>query len=244
MKELIEYIAKSIVDKPDEVVVVEVPSEDGVILKLQVAPEDTGKVIGKEGRIAKAMRTLLRVAAIRKGTRATLEIVSDAPSPDSSTSESFVNSWPLREFIDKQITPELMADIGAAHRSGRRLFIVTSDLDSQRSVVWNMGAIAAHGGDGDLGLGDARLFQDVDVGGAAAERQRPGPRRQVLADGGVDVDDDHVVAGRHQPVGQPPPHQAGPGDDDVHGAPYLQVRRLSSSSRGRISSLPASMPPI
>jgi len=78
MKELIEYIAKSIVDKPDEVTVIEVPGEDGIILKLQVAPEDTGKVIGKEGRIAKAMRTLLRVAAIRKGTRASLEIVSDS----------------------------------------------------------------------------------------------------------------------------------------------------------------------
>jgi uncharacterized protein len=75
MKELIEYIAKAIVDKPEEVKVTEVPSENGVILKLQVAPEDTGKVIGKEGRIAKAMRTLLRVAAIRKGTRATLEII-------------------------------------------------------------------------------------------------------------------------------------------------------------------------
>ena len=72
---------------------------------------------------------------------------ADVFEAGSSTAESFVNSWPLREFIDKQITPELMADIGAAHRSGRRLFIVTSDLNSQRSVVWNMGAIAAHGGD-------------------------------------------------------------------------------------------------
>ena len=79
MKELIEYIAKAIVDNPQEVRVVEEPSDDGVVLKLRVAPEDTGKVIGKEGRIAKAMRTLLRVAAIRKGTRATLEIVSDEP---------------------------------------------------------------------------------------------------------------------------------------------------------------------
>lgn len=75
MKELIEYIAKAIVDKPEEVRVTEEKTENGVILKLQVAPEDTGKVIGKEGRIAKAMRTLLRVAAIRKGTRATLEII-------------------------------------------------------------------------------------------------------------------------------------------------------------------------
>jgi len=75
MKDLIEYIAKSIVDKADEVKVTEEATEDGVVLRLEVAPEDTGKVIGKEGRIAKAMRTLLRVAAIRKGTRATLEIV-------------------------------------------------------------------------------------------------------------------------------------------------------------------------
>jgi predicted RNA-binding protein YlqC (UPF0109 family) len=75
MKELIEYIARSIVDKPEEVKVTEEATEDGIVLRLQVAPEDTGKVIGKEGRIAKAMRTLLRVAAIRKGTRATLEII-------------------------------------------------------------------------------------------------------------------------------------------------------------------------
>ena len=75
MKELIEYIAKSIVDKPEEVRVTEEATEDVIVLRLEVAPEDTGKVIGKEGRIAKAMRTLLRVAAIRKGTRATLEII-------------------------------------------------------------------------------------------------------------------------------------------------------------------------
>lgn len=75
MKELIEYIAKSIVDKPEEVRVTEEVTEDGIVFRLEVAPEDTGKVIGKEGRIAKAMRTLLRVAAIRKGTRATLEII-------------------------------------------------------------------------------------------------------------------------------------------------------------------------
>jgi len=75
MKELIEYIARSIVDNPDAVKVTEEPDEEGVIIRLQVAPEDTGKVIGKEGKIAKAMRTLLRVAAIRKGTRARLEII-------------------------------------------------------------------------------------------------------------------------------------------------------------------------
>jgi predicted RNA-binding protein YlqC (UPF0109 family) len=80
MKELIEYIARAIVDDPDAVKVTEVEVEDGIILRLEVAPDDTGKVIGKEGRIANAMRTLLRVAAIRKGTRATLEIISEPSS--------------------------------------------------------------------------------------------------------------------------------------------------------------------
>ncbi|MEE8374269.1 MAG: KH domain-containing protein [Dehalococcoidia bacterium] len=77
MKDLIEYIARAIVDDPEAVRVTEVEAEDGIILRLEVAPDDTGKVIGKEGRIANAMRTLLRVAAIRKGTRATLEIISE-----------------------------------------------------------------------------------------------------------------------------------------------------------------------
>ena len=75
MKELIEYIAKSIVNLPDSVVVTEEQSEEGITLKLQVADEDKGRVIGKQGRIAEAMRTLLRVKAAKAGTRVTLEIV-------------------------------------------------------------------------------------------------------------------------------------------------------------------------
>jgi predicted RNA-binding protein YlqC (UPF0109 family) len=75
MKELIEYIAKSIVDNPEQVKVTEVPGEDGIIIRLEVDPDDRGKVIGKQGRIAKATRTLLRVAAARRNIRATLEIV-------------------------------------------------------------------------------------------------------------------------------------------------------------------------
>lgn len=75
MKELIEYIAKSIVTKPEEVVVTEERGSDRVYLKLQVAQEDMGRVIGKQGRVAQAMRTLLRVIAVREGTRVDLEIV-------------------------------------------------------------------------------------------------------------------------------------------------------------------------
>ena len=75
MKELIEFIAKSIVNAPDDVVVTEETDEQGVILKLQVADDDKGRVIGKQGRIAAAMRTLIRVKAAKVGTRATLEII-------------------------------------------------------------------------------------------------------------------------------------------------------------------------
>jgi uncharacterized protein len=75
MKELVEYIARSIVNAPDSVVVTEEESEQGITLKLQVADEDKGRVIGKQGRIAEAMRTLVRVKAAKAGTRATLEII-------------------------------------------------------------------------------------------------------------------------------------------------------------------------
>jgi predicted RNA-binding protein YlqC (UPF0109 family) len=77
MKDLIEYIARAIVEYPDEVVVTEEEEEeeeDHIVYHLRVAESDMGRVIGKEGRIANAMRTLLKVAAIRKGTRAVLEI--------------------------------------------------------------------------------------------------------------------------------------------------------------------------
>ncbi|MDD4875904.1 MAG: KH domain-containing protein [Dehalococcoidales bacterium] len=75
MKELVEYIAKSIVNAPDDVVVTEENNEQGIILKLQVADDDKGRVIGKQGRIAEAMRSLIRVKAAKAGTRASLEII-------------------------------------------------------------------------------------------------------------------------------------------------------------------------
>jgi predicted RNA-binding protein YlqC (UPF0109 family) len=75
MKELIEYMAKSLVDDPDSVVVREIKGASATIYELSVAPDDMGRVIGKRGRVANAMRTLLRVAAIKEGKRVTLEIV-------------------------------------------------------------------------------------------------------------------------------------------------------------------------
>jgi predicted RNA-binding protein YlqC (UPF0109 family) len=75
MKELIEYIAQSLASDPDSVRVTESVEEGQVIFRLEVAPEDKGKVIGRQGRVAQAMRVLLRVAAVKDGTRAMLEIV-------------------------------------------------------------------------------------------------------------------------------------------------------------------------
>jgi len=75
MKELIEYMAKALVDDPDQVRVEEIEGTNATIYELSVAAEDMGRVIGKQGRVANAMRTLLRAAAARQGRRVTLEIV-------------------------------------------------------------------------------------------------------------------------------------------------------------------------
>lgn len=75
MEELVEYIAKSLVEHPEEVTVHQVQGEQSIVLELRVAPEDRGKVIGKQGRIARATRMLIKAAAAREGRRAMLEIV-------------------------------------------------------------------------------------------------------------------------------------------------------------------------
>lgn len=75
MKELLEVIAKNLVDQPDAVSVTEKEGEKATILELRVAPEDMGKVIGKQGRIAKAIRTVIRSAAIHENTHVVVDIV-------------------------------------------------------------------------------------------------------------------------------------------------------------------------
>ena len=74
MQELIEYISKSVVNDPNQVEVTEKSSRRSITYRLTVAPNDMGRVIGKQGRMANAMRTLLRVAAIKSGKNVTLEI--------------------------------------------------------------------------------------------------------------------------------------------------------------------------
>lgn len=75
MKDLLEYLAKALVDNPDGVEVTTVEGERSVILQLRVDPDDVGKVIGKKGRIAQAMRTLVKASATKEGRNAIVEII-------------------------------------------------------------------------------------------------------------------------------------------------------------------------
>lgn len=70
--------------------------------------------------------------------------------------ESFFDTWPLKDTIARRVTPQLLADIAAEHRRGRRLFVLTTNIDAERAVAWNMGVIAVHGG-----VRGLTLFRDV-----------------------------------------------------------------------------------
>jgi hypothetical protein len=87
--------------------------------------------------------------------------------------ESFFDTWPLKDLIAKRVTPELLNEIAAEHRNGRRFFVVTTNLDAERPVAWNMGVIAAKGGDKAL-----KLFRDVLLAASAV----PGAFPPVLID--------------------------------------------------------------
>ena len=75
MKELIEYIARALVDNPEEVVVTEIEGRQSYVVELKVAKEDIGKIIGKQGRTAQAMRTILNAASAKIKKRSGLEII-------------------------------------------------------------------------------------------------------------------------------------------------------------------------
>lgn len=75
MKDLLTYIAKSLVENPDAVSVTEVQNEDELVLELRVSPDDMGKVIGKHGRIAKEIRTVVKSAALRDNIKVSVDIV-------------------------------------------------------------------------------------------------------------------------------------------------------------------------
>ena len=77
MKDLVEYLAKSLVNSPEQVEVSEIQGETAAILELRVAKEDLGRIIGKQGRTAKSIRTLLNAAASRTNRKVVLEIVEE-----------------------------------------------------------------------------------------------------------------------------------------------------------------------
>ena len=75
MRELVDFLARSLVDEPEQVKVTELRRDQATVLELQVAPPDLGKVIGRQGRTARAMRTVLAAAAARSGRRYILDII-------------------------------------------------------------------------------------------------------------------------------------------------------------------------
>jgi len=75
MKDLVEVIAKALVQNPEQVSVTEAADDKTVVYELRVAPEDMGKIIGKQGRIAKALRTVVKVAATRENKKVSVEII-------------------------------------------------------------------------------------------------------------------------------------------------------------------------
>ncbi len=75
VKELLEHVIKSIVDNPEQVEIKEIPGERVVIYEVRVAPEDLGKIIGREGRTAKAIRTIIAAVSLKKGKKAVIEIL-------------------------------------------------------------------------------------------------------------------------------------------------------------------------
>ncbi|MER3457100.1 MAG: RNA-binding protein [candidate division GAL15 bacterium] len=84
MRDLVEYVLRGIVAHPDRVEVEETDGERGTVLRVRVAPEDVGKVIGRGGRMARALRTLVRAAGMRGGRVVQLEIEDGRPRPDAA----------------------------------------------------------------------------------------------------------------------------------------------------------------
>jgi len=107
-----------------------------------------------------------------------------------ATPESLADSWPLQRQIDQHVTGELLGDIAAQHRRGRRLFVVTTNLDAGRGVVWDMGAIAAKGGPDALALFKKVVLASSSVPGAfppvlIAAESNGRQFREMHVDGGV-----------------------------------------------------------
>ena len=84
MEELVTYLARALVDRPDQVELRAQAVDGGTVLELKVAPEDVGKVIGRDGRTINAMRAVLAVAALRRGAKVRLEVLDDRRGPTAA----------------------------------------------------------------------------------------------------------------------------------------------------------------
>jgi hypothetical protein len=135
----------------------------------------------------------------------------------SPTRESLVDTWPLKRVIEKSVTPEILADVAAEYRRGRRLFVLTTNLDAGRSVVWDMGMIAAKGGEDAV-----RLFRDVLLASTAIPGAFPPVYIEVEANGRRFLEM-HVDGGVNGPMYVAPASYLLPGTDEHLPMPQLYV---------------------
>lgn len=126
----------------------------------------------------------------------------------SATPESLVDTWPLKRLIEKSVTAEVLSDVAAEYRRGRRLFVLTTNLDAGRSVVWDMGMIAAKGGEDAL-----RLFRDILLASAAIPGPFPPVYIEVEANGRRFLEM-HVDGGVNGPIYVAPESYLFPGADE------------------------------
>lgn len=108
MKQLIEYIVSNIVNHPESVTITEEQTEDKEATKylIKVDPEDVGRVIGKEGKVIKSIRQIVRIAAIQKGTRAIVDLLEDGSSKPEKTEDSEI----IEENIETETPEELIEE--------------------------------------------------------------------------------------------------------------------------------------
>lgn len=113
MKQLIEYIVSNIVNHPESVVITEEKTEDGEATKylIKVDPEDVGRVIGKQGKVIKSIRQIVRIAAIQKGTRAIVDLLEDGVVKEASSEEGLENESNEELIEEKEEALEEVAEI-------------------------------------------------------------------------------------------------------------------------------------
>jgi hypothetical protein len=126
----------------------------------------------------------------------------------SPTPESLTDTWPLKRLIEKSVTPELLADVAAQYKRGRRLFVLTTNLDAGRSVVWDMGMIAAKGGED-----AARLFGNILLASTAIPGPFPPVYIEVEANGRRFLEM-HVDGGVNGPMYVAPEAYLFPGSEE------------------------------